>query len=196
MNVANALTMSRIVLTFVFMFFLFSHGLLPKVLALIVFVVASLTDMLDGLVAKSTHSVTDFGKLMDPIADKVLTLAAFLGFVQMEIVPAWMVVIIMLREFSITGLRLLALNEGRVIPASEGGKHKTVSQFVAICAILIFLVIKEAGAKTRAIWNPQMEHVGKEVIYSLLLITVVLTTVSGVSYLVKNKEIWLNEKSG
>ena len=117
MNIANKLTISRIVLTFVFMFFLFSKGLASKVLALAVFAVASWTDFLDGFLAKKRNEITDFGKLMDPIADKILVIAAFLAFVEMKLIPAWIVVIIVFREFTITGLRLIALAKGVVMEA-------------------------------------------------------------------------------
>lgn len=196
MNLANKLTLSRIFLTFVFMFFLFSRGVLAKALALTVFIAAFVTDMLDGLIAKRANCVTDFGKLMDPIADKVLTLAAFLAFVEMELVPAWMVVIIMVREFSITGLRILALGKGKVIAAGEGGRHKTVSQFIAISVVLIFLILKEIGMKTGDFWNPQIERVWKDAIFLLMLFTMSLTLVSGISYLAKHKELYLNAKAG
>jgi len=196
MNLANKLTMSRIALTFVFMFFLFSGGIAAKVTAFVVFSIASLTDMLDGLVAKGTKSVTDFGKLMDPIADKILVLAAFVAFVEMKIIPGWMVVVITLREFLITGLRVLALTKGRVISASEGGRHKTVSQFAAIFVILLFVVVREMSEKGIVLWFSGMESAYRGVIYLFMLVTVILTTISGVSYLIRNKEVYLNAKAG
>jgi len=118
MTLPDKLTVSRIFLTFVFMFFLFSSGVLAKTLALFTFLLASLTDFLDGFIAKGRNIGTDFGKLMDPIADKILVLAAFLAFVEMRLVPAWMVLIIILREITITGLRIRALARGRVIAIS------------------------------------------------------------------------------
>lgn len=192
MNLPNRLTLSRIILTFVFMFFLFSRGVLAKTLALFIFLLASFTDFLDGLLAKSRNEITDFGKLMDPIADKVLALAAFLAFVEIELVPAWMVVIIIFREVAITGLRALALTKGKVIPSDEGGKHKTVSQVFAIVAILLFLVFREAGMKVFQFWNEKTEAIYRNAIFVLMLITVALTLISGVAYLIKNKEIYLN----
>jgi len=196
MNLANKLTVSRIGLTFVFMFFLFSKGPAGKFAALIVFLTACLTDMLDGFIAKSTNTVTDFGRLMDPIADKVLVLAAFLAFVELEIVPAWIVVIIMLREFLVTGLRILALTKGKVIPADAAGRHKTASQYVAIFATLLFLVFREMGVRVFKFWTARIEGVWAETILALMLITMVLTTTSGISYLVKNREVYLNAKAG
>jgi len=109
MNLPNKLTISRMVLTFIFMFFLFSSGLAAKSVALAVFILASLTDYYDGAIARKTGQITNLGKILDPIADKVLTLAAFLAFVQMGLVEAWMVVVIIMRELFITGVRLVAV---------------------------------------------------------------------------------------
>src|SRR4030042_6814396 len=144
MNIANKLTVLRIILTFVFMFFLFVHGLWAKVLSLIIFVFAALSDFLDGMIAQRRNMVTDFGRLMDPIADKILVLAAFAAFVQMQLIEAWMFVIVIAREILITSLRLFALNKGKVLSAAKAGKHKTVSQMAVIFVILGFIVLKEA----------------------------------------------------
>lgn len=195
MNLPNKLTISRIILTFIFMLFLFSKGVPAKALALFVFLLASFTDFLDGFLAKRRNEITDFGKLMDPIADKILVLAAFLAFVEMELIPAWMVVIIIFREVAITGLRALALTKNRVIPADDGGKHKTVSQVFAIFAILLFLIFREAGIKVFQFWNGSVEAMYKNAIFILMLVTVILTLISGASYLVKNKEIYINAKA-
>ena len=139
----NRITLLRIALTFVFMFFLFCQGLWAKVLSLLIFTFAALSDLYDGWLAKKRNMVTDFGKLMDPIADKILVLAAFAAFVQMQLIEAWMFVIIISREILITSLRLFALNKGRVLAATKVGKHKTISQMVVIFAILVFIVLKE-----------------------------------------------------
>src|SRR3989338_1335633 len=111
MNLPNKLTLARIALTFIFLVFLFSKGLLFRYLSLVTFIVALLTDFYDGHIARSRNLVTDFGKLMDPIADKILVLAAFLAFVELQIIPAWMVVLVIVREFVITGMRLLAASK-------------------------------------------------------------------------------------
>lgn len=183
MNLPNILTLSRIALTFVFMFMLFSHGTIAKLLALVTFLAASFTDFLDGFIAKALNISTDFGRIMDPIADKVLVLAAFLAFVEMKLVPAWMVVIIILREITITTLRLSKLSKGHVIPADDGGKHKMVSQVVSIVAILVFIVLREAGMNGFNFWNENIEVMYKNTIFILMLVTTILTIVSGVSYL-------------
>lgn len=195
MTTPDKLTMSRILLTFVFMFFLFSQGVLAKSLALFTFLIASFTDFLDGFLAKRNNQVTDFGKLMDPVADKILTLSAFLAFVEMRLIPAWMVVIVIAREVTITGLRFLAFTKGRVFPADGGGKHKMVSQIITILAILIFLIFREAGMKIFDFWNASTEILYRDAIFILMFITVILTLISGISYLVKNKEVYYNAKT-
>ena len=103
MTIANQLTLSRILLTFFFMSFLFKESFLYRCLALFIFLIASLTDLYDGRIARRREEVSDFGKLMDPIADKILILSALLAFVELQLVPAWMVILILTREFLITG---------------------------------------------------------------------------------------------
>lgn len=188
MNIANRLTVLRIILTFVFMFFLFCHGLWAKALSLAIFIFAGVSDVLDGLLAKRLNIVTDFGKLMDPIADKILVLAAFAAFVQMQLIDAWMFVIIVSREILITSLRLFALNKGKVLSATRAGKHKTVSQMLVIFLILVFVVLKEVML-TYFTWNPAWEKIFGQSIYVLMLLTVALTLYSGLSYLWDNRKI-------
>ncbi|MDD2689376.1 MAG: CDP-diacylglycerol--glycerol-3-phosphate 3-phosphatidyltransferase [Candidatus Omnitrophica bacterium] len=188
MNLANRLTMSRILLTFVFMFFLFCQGLWPKVASLVVFILAALSDLFDGMIAQRRNMVTDFGRLMDPIADKILVLAAFAAFVQMQLIDAWMFVIIVSREILITSLRLFALNKGKVLSAAKAGKHKTVSQMAVIFSILGFIVLKEAML-TYSTWNPAWEKLFRQGIYLLMMFTVGLTLYSGLSYLWENRKI-------
>lgn len=194
MNLPNKLTIARIILAFVFILLLFMHGLGSKIAAFAVFLLASITDLLDGYLAKKNNQITDFGRLMDPIADKILILSAFLAFVELGLVPAWMVVIILFREMAVTGLRILALNKGKVIAADSGGKHKAVSQVAAILAILLLLIFREAGPMTAAFWSVRTEAIYKDSIYALMLITVVLTLISGVSYLIKNREVYAHAK--
>jgi len=188
MNIANRITLSRILLTFVFMFFLFCHGLWWKVASLIVFMLAAISDFLDGMIAQRRNMVTDFGRLMDPIADKILVLAAFAAFVQMQLIDAWMFVIIVSREILITSLRLFALNKGKVLSAARAGKHKTVSQMAVIFLILGFIVLKELLLKYST-WNPDWESAFRQGIYALMLLTVGLTLYSGLSYLWENRKI-------
>lgn len=170
------------------MFFLFVHGLWAKVTALIIFICAALSDLFDGMLAKRRNMVTDFGKLMDPIADKVLVLGAFAVFVQMQLIEAWMFVIIIFREILITSLRLFALNKGKVLSAGRVGKHKTVSQMGVIILILCFIVLKETML-TFFTWSPGWEDFFRRGIYALMLLTVGLTLYSGLSYLWENRKI-------
>ena len=188
MNLANKLTLSRIILTFVFMFFLFCQGLLAKILSLAIFIFAALSDLFDGFLAQKKNMVSDFAKLMDPIADKILVLAAFAAFVQMQLIHAWMFVIIIFREILITSLRLFALNKGKVLSATKAGKHKTISQMAAIISILAFIVFKEVML-TFFTWNPAWEKFFRQGVYFLMLLTVALTLYSGLSYLWNNRKI-------
>ena len=188
MNSANRLTMLRIILTFVFMFFLFIPALWAKATALLIFIFAALSDFFDGRIAQKRNMVTDFGKLMDPIADKILVLAAFAAFVQIQLIDAWMFVIIVAREILITSLRLFALNKGKVLSAAKAGKHKTLSQMVVIFYILGFIVLKEA-ILAFSTWNPAWESFFRNSIYMMMLLTVGLTLYSGLSYLWENRKV-------
>ena len=194
MNLPNKITLSRIVLAFIFMFFLFCHGMAAKYLALFTFILACLTDFFDGRIARKKHLENDFGRLMDPIADKILILAAFLAFVELKIIPAWMAIIIIFRELVITGLRIIAAGRGKILVTSLAGKHKTVSQMVTIILILVFLIIRESAY---AFWSPLWELWFKRGVFYLMLFTVILTLISGLSYLAKNKGFLftINEKS-
>ncbi len=193
MNLPNQLTIARIVLTFIFIFFLFNHGLLAMALAFSTFTLAALTDLYDGKIARKRNLVTDFGRLMDPIADKILVISAFLAFVELKIIPGWMVIIIIAREFLITGLRLLAANKNVIIAATVSGKHKAVSQMVSIFVILGFLVFKEAADKYFNFWNASLENTDDKVIYYSMAVTITLTVISGLAILLENKSVfWKN----
>lgn len=192
MNLPNKITLARIILTFVFMVFLFSSGLPSKIMALLTFLLAAFSDYIDGFIAKKYNITSNFGKIMDPVADKVLVLAAFLAFVELKLVPAWMVVIIIMRELVITSIRVVALKRNEVLPAGAGGKHKTVSQMVSIFVVLVFIVIKEAGVQTFGFWNTDFEYWYRQLIFILMLITVALTMISGISYLAGNRKYLFN----
>lgn len=195
MNLPNKLTISRILITLAFIFFVLSEGLMAKVWALAAFLLASLTDLLDGFIAKKKNQVTDFGKIMDPIADKILTLSAFLAFVELDIVQAWMVIVIIFREVMITALRGFALAKGKVIPADDGGKQKTVSQVIAIIVILVFLIFKTGGGNFFPFWNENIEALSGKLIFGLMVIAVFFTLVSGIAYLIKNRGVYINAKT-
>ena len=188
MNLANRLTMLRILLTFVFMIVLSWQGLWAKVAALVIFSLAALSDLFDGMIAHRRNMVTDFGRLMDPIADKILVLAAFAAFLQLQLIEAWMFVIIVSREILITSLRLFALNKGKVLSAARAGKHKTASQMAVIFYILGFIVVKES-VMTFSSWNPVWEDFFRKSINIMMLLTVGLTLYSGLSYLWENRKV-------
>ena len=149
MNPPNVLTLSRFGMAFLLMVCLSVSFPGAAWLALIIFILAAITDALDGHLARTVYGCTDFGKLMDPLADKVLTAAAFIGFVELGVMPAWMVTLILAREFMVTGLRLLAADKGIVLAAGIWGKHKTVWQMVFIIVVLfagVFQPLKTCAA--------------------------------------------------
>ena len=185
-NFPNQLTISRIVLALAMLHFLFVRFPGSKLAALALFLLASMTDYLDGEVARQKNTVTPFGKLMDPIADKVLTLSAFMGFVQLGIIPAWMVLLILTRDFLITGLRLIMPPGKEEIAARNSGKHKTAVQFAAILGILIFLTLHETSY-----WQRAWTAASLRFIYYGMGVVVIVTLWSGIRYLVLNKKFLL-----
>lgn len=189
MNLPNSLTMLRIILAVVFIIAVRMPGLSPKIFALIIFALAALTDWLDGKIAKLKNLVTDFGKFMDPIADKILILSAFIIFIELGFIESWMVIVIIARESIVTGLRFFALSKGEVIAASRGGKHKTVSQIVAIFVILLSMIFEEI-MKNYFYWHPLFDSVIRVLIDLSMFTTVTLTVISGISYLWANRKIF------
>src|SRR5215471_18181384 len=160
MNLPNKLTLSRFVLTVAFLIVMFSQIRFHETIALILFSAAGISDFLDGQIARRQKLITNFGILMDPLADKIMVCSAFIAFVGLKSplpessllsepvswIPAWMVVIVVARELAITGLRLLAASKNVVLAAEGYGKHKTISQIVAIIAILVLHSYKDWGA--------------------------------------------------
>ena len=191
MNLSNQLTVSRFGMAFVLTIFLTLPIPFGKTIGLIVFVMAALTDYWDGWLARRMGTVTAFGQLMDPLVDKVLICAAFVSFVAIhQIVPAWIVIIILTREFMVTGLRLLAANQGRVIPASRWGKHKTVWQMMVIGIILIGVAVREdllpfllQGEALTAFLEMYYDRCFHYVTFWLSALVAVLTVLSGSLYL-------------
>lgn len=167
---ANRITVARIMLIPIMLFFLLSESLQPvgSWLAAALFVVAALTDTVDGYVARWQKQVTVFGKFLDPVADKLLVTSALVGLVQLGELPAWIVILIIAREFFVSGLRLVAVAEGKIVAASVWGKLKTVSQVVLVVALIINL-------NTR-LFQPA-------VIWVLAGIAIALTMFSGFDYL-------------
>lgn len=177
MNLPNKLTMFRVILIpFFIVFLLVPITPYDKWIALTIFIVASLTDLLDGKIARKYNLVTNFGKFMDPLADKLLVCSALICLIETHKIPAWMVIIIIAREFVISGFRLIASDNGVVIAASYFGKFKTTFQMIAVC-----LMIADIAA---------IQTVTDIVTW----IAVILTIVSLVDYLVKNKDVMKETK--
>ncbi len=195
MNVPNQLTVSRFVLTAIFLMVVFSGMPFGETVSLILFSVASLTDYFDGKIARRDQLITNFGKLMDPLADKILTCSAFIAFVGLGQVAAWMVVIIVSRELAITGLRLLAASKNVVLAAERYGKHKTVTQIMAIISILLSLSYPQWGAFGQGLFG--WEIMGRTWISLFAEVAkwaaVLLTFYSGAVYLWRNRELYLDD---
>src|SRR5690349_2556590 len=143
MNLPNKLTISRFILTVAFLAVMFSHVPFSETIALVLFIAGGVSDLLDGQLARKHKLITNFGILMDPLADKIMVCSAFIAFVGLQWIAAWMVVIIVARELAITGLRLLAASKNVVLAAEGYGKHKTISQIVAIIAIFVEKIINK-----------------------------------------------------
>lgn len=177
MNLPNKLTILRVIMIpFFIVFLLIPITPYDKWIALAIFILASLTDLLDGKIARKYNLVTNFGKFMDPLADKLLVCSALICLIELDKIPAWMVIVIIAREFIISGFRLVASDNGVVIAASYWGKFKTTFQMIAVC--LLIADIAAIGVITQII----------------LWIAVILTVVSLVDYLVKNKDVMKENK--
>lgn len=196
MNLPNKLTVARLALTAIFLvvFFISAnfHNVLPYgfTIALLLFSVASLTDYFDGKIARRDNLITNFGILMDPLADKILICSAFIAFVEIRKMAAWMVVIIVGRELAITGLRLLAASKQHVIAAERYGKHKTISQIVATISVLVLLSYPEWGKFGQLAFNWWVPTFTKIALW----ISVILTASSGAIYLWKNRALYMHDK--
>src|SRR6476660_1907466 len=153
MNLPNKLTLSRFVLTVAFLIVMFSQIRFHETIALILFSAAGISDFLDGQIARRRKLITNFGILMDPLADKIMVCSPFISFVDLKWIPSWMVVIIVARELAITGLRLLAASKNLVLAAEGFGKHKTISQIVAIIALLVVASYPQWGKLGDAIFG-------------------------------------------
>jgi CDP-diacylglycerol--glycerol-3-phosphate 3-phosphatidyltransferase len=203
MNLPNKLTLSRFVLTVGFMAVMFIEFPFHFTVALLLFSAAGISDFLDGQIARRRKLITNFGILMDPLADKIMVCSAFIAFVDLREpttgqawIPSWMVVIIVARELAITGLRLLAASKNLVLAAEGFGKHKTISQIVAILAILVLHSYSDWGAFGKVIFGFQLGFHRPWVDWFAELskwIAVGLTFVSGVIYLWKNRRLYLED---
>jgi CDP-diacylglycerol--glycerol-3-phosphate 3-phosphatidyltransferase len=195
MNLPNKLTVSRFVLTGALLAVIFSGVPFRETLSLLIFSAASFTDFLDGRIARGRKLITNFGILMDPLADKILICSVFIAFVGLRWMSAWMVVIIVARELAITGLRLLAATHNQVLAAEGFGKHKTISQIVAIIAIMFYHSYHEWGRVSEDVFGFQIGgHPWTEwVSTAAKIVAVVLTIVSGGLYLWRNRRLYLED---
>ncbi len=195
MNLPNKLTVSRFGFTAAFLVAFFSESLpYNETLALIFFCLGGMTDFLDGEIARRRKLITNFGILMDPLADKILVCSAFIAFVEFRLVEAWMVVIIVGRELAITGLRLLAASKNQVLAAEGLGKHKTISQITTIISILVLVSYQEWGAFGRLFAFEVFTR--PWVVWFAALtkwFTVALTILSGAMYLWRNRAVYMDE---
>ena len=178
MTTASRITLIRVILIPVFMLLLYlSKGAEAlKWAALAVFIIASLTDMVDGKIARKYNQVSDFGKFLDPLADKLLVISAMCIFCQWQLFPAWALMIVLAREFAVTGLRLIAVQKGRVIAAGWSGKVKTFSTMVALCIWIVF-------------------HEWEWLNWVIILAIVLPTLYSGVEYFIQNWDVLDLKKS-
>lgn len=181
MNLPNKLTFSRVLLAIPFIFFLEranSESEIYRYIAFALFVIASLTDWLDGYLARKYNLITDFGKLMDPLADKILVISAMVIFVSLGWLPSWMSIVVIAREFLISGIRTLAAAQGEVIPAGNLGKYKTTTQMIVIIIMLLF--------------GPLKDPAYANLYYYMMFVPVILTVWSGWDYSVKAKHYFMN----
>ncbi|MCR5670984.1 MAG: CDP-diacylglycerol--glycerol-3-phosphate 3-phosphatidyltransferase [Butyrivibrio sp.] len=177
MNLPNKLTVCRVVLIPFFVFFLLfdpSNDLF-KWIALALFIIASLTDLLDGKIARKYNLITDFGKFMDPLADKLLVCSAMIGLIELDRIPAAVVIIIIAREFIISGFRLIAADNGRVIAASYWGKFKTTFQ-------MIMVILMIAHLDDMFVWYQPLTFI-------IMCVALALTIISLIDYIIKNKDV-------
>jgi CDP-diacylglycerol---glycerol-3-phosphate 3-phosphatidyltransferase len=187
MNWANRLTLSRLLLTILFVVALNSSWQYARTLALVIFLIAGLTDFIDGEVARRYGVITNFGKLMDPLVDKIMIAAAFISLVPLKAVPAWAATTVVARDFLVTGLRLMASAKGRILPAERLGKQKTSWQVVTIIFFLALLSIHELRyANAASVWWSRAWHEAGRL---LVWITVLLTVYSGIGYAWRHREL-------
>ena len=195
MNLPNKLTLSRLVLTVLFLVALLLEFPLHTTVALVLFVAASITDFYDGRIARRDNLITNFGILMDPLADKILTCSAFIAFVELDAVEAWMAVLIVARELAITGLRLLAVSKNAVLAADAWGKQKTIWQIIAVITILVVMSYGSWPVVGEAVFGWEIAGQPWSVWFQgvSLWMTVALTAISGWLYLWRNRQVYLSD---
>jgi CDP-diacylglycerol---glycerol-3-phosphate 3-phosphatidyltransferase len=187
MNWANRLTLSRLALTVLFVASLNSSWHYARTAALLLFLVAGITDFVDGEVARRYGIITNFGKLMDPLVDKIMMAAAFISLVPLKAVPAWAATTVVARDFLITGLRLMATAKGRVLPAENLGKQKTSWQIITVIFFLALLSMAELRytSETTTWWLRAWDEGGPVLVW----VTVILTVYSGLGYTWRHREL-------
>ena len=187
MNWANRLTISRLVMTVLFVATLNCDWHYARTTALIIFVLAGITDFFDGEIARRYGEVTNFGKLMDPLVDKIMMAAAFISLVPLGAIPAWAATTVVARDFLITGLRLMASVQGQVLPAERLGKHKTSWQIITVVFFLVLLSARELayGETAAGWWFRAWNRAGPVLVW----ITVILTVYSGLRYAWKHRDV-------
>ena len=192
MNWANRLTVSRLGLTILFVLALNSEWRFGYTAALVLFVLAGVTDFFDGEIARRYQYVTNFGKLMDPLVDKIMMAAAFISLVPLKAIPAWAATIVVARDFLITGLRLMASTQGQVLPAEKLGKHKTSWQIVTVIFFLVLLAVRELRyADGESDWWTRAWDQGGG---ALVWITIALTLYSGLRYAWRHRAIVVTDR--
>ena len=188
-HLPNVLTVLRILLTLAFIACMTHSGVVSVIAATVLFMIASWTDFYDGYYAKKYNIVSNFGKIMDPIADKFLVLTTFFIFAQRHVIPYWMFYLIFVREVLVTGSRILAIERGQVLAAEKAGKLKTLCQLFVIWLILLFIIFQENGGFE---YLPQLfSQIFFGLIRSLMILTVAVTVFSGISYFWNNRKIVL-----
>ena len=178
MNLPNKITMARIIMIPFFIVSLLVDFPYHEPIAVLLFVIASASDAVDGHLARSRNLITDSGKFMDPLADKLLVSSALICLVELQMIPSWVVIVIIAREFAITGLRTLAASDGIVIAASKWGKAKTISQMIAIVALLL--------VNWPVMAFPFLLTFGNIMVY----VALILTLISGIDYFRLNKGVF------
>jgi CDP-diacylglycerol--glycerol-3-phosphate 3-phosphatidyltransferase len=187
MNWANRVTLSRLALTVLFVIALNSSWQYGRTAALVIFLIAGLTDFIDGEIARRYGVITNFGKLMDPLVDKIMVAAAFISLVPLKAVPAWAATTVVARDFLITGLRLMASAQGRVLPAESLGKQKTAWQVITVIFFLaLFSAIELRFANEDSMWWLRAWNQAGPI---LVWITVALTLYSGLGYVWRHREV-------
>jgi len=189
MNLANRLTIIRIIIAPIFIILLLVDGAWTKYSTLLLFIIASLTDLYDGRIARARGVVTSFGKFMDPLADKIIVLGALICFVALREVWAWMVIIILAREVMITHLRFIGASKGIIIPAGRWGKHKTATQMIAVSVTLVVIAAKSTFVSFSINAPPFLLQMLRYTPNTLVGIAVIMTIVSGVLYIGKHREV-------